>query len=200
MANEYLTVMELKNSAELVGTAFADYDIQKAISAASRGIDEYTGRFFFTSVGTRYYTAAEACHLDIDDLSTAGVVTTDQDGDGVYETSWTVNTDYTFAPLNGPTDGKPYEEIRVHPYAGQRFPCFPAGVSVAGTFGWPAVPDPIIEATTIIATKLVKRKRDAPFGIVGVGIDNFAVRIARTDPDVAFLLDPFIRGSGVMIA
>lgn len=200
MANEYLTVMEAKNSAELVGTAFADYDIQRAIAAASRGIDEYTGRFFFTSVGTRYYTAYEPGYVDIDDLTTAGVLTTDQDGDGVFETSWTVNTDYTFAPFNAAADGKPYEKIRLQPYGSQRFPCLPRAVSVAGTFGWPSVPDQIVEATTIIATKLVKRKRDAPFGVIALGIDNFAVRIARTDPDVAFLLDPFIRGSGVLIA
>lgn len=200
MANEYLTLMELKNSSELVGSAFADYDIQKAIAAASRGIDEYTGRFFFTSVGTRYYTALDPYYVDIDDLVTGGVVSTDQDGDGTFETAWTQNTDYVLSPFNAVADGRPYEEVKKHPLGSYRFPCFPRSVSVAGTFGWSAVPDPIVEATTIIATKLVKRKREAPFGIVGVGIDNFAVRIARTDPDVSFLLDPYVRGSGVLIA
>lgn len=200
MANEYLTLTELKNSSELIGTSFADYDIQRGIAAASRGIDEYTGRFFFQSVGTRYYTAVEPGYIDIDDLISGGVVATDQDGDGVFETAWTANTDYLLTPLNAVADGRPYEEIRTHPLGSYRFPCFPRSVSVAGTFGWPTVPDPVIEATTIIATKLVKRKREAPFGIVGVGIDNFAVRIARTDPDVAFLLDPYVRGSGVLIA
>lgn len=199
MATEYITLSELKNTSELMGVSFADYDAMLAISAASRGIDEYTGRQFFSSTGTRYFTPTEPGFLEIEDLI-SGTVMSDDDGDGVFETTWVANTDYMLSPLNAAADGKPYEQLRVHPNSSARLPCWPRSVSVVGTFGWSACPDPVKTATILMAARLMKRAREAPFGIVGLGIDNVAVRISRTDPDIAFLLDPYIRGSGVMIA
>jgi hypothetical protein len=76
----------------------------------------------------------------------------------------------------------------------------PSSVAVTGQFGWPAVPAQVIEATTILATRLLRRAREAPFGVVGLGIDGAAVRISRFDPDVGFLLDPLVKGSGVLAA
>jgi hypothetical protein len=50
------------------------------------------------------------------------------------------------------------------------------------------------EATGLLATKLLRRVREAPFGIVALGIDPAAaMRIAKVDPDVAFLLGPYTR-------
>jgi hypothetical protein len=173
------------------------------LSAASRGIEEACGRRFWVdsdATNVRYYTPSEPRYLPVDDLVTCGTFQTDEDGDGTFETTWTVNTDYVLEPLNAAADGKPYEEIRVHPAGSLRFPCWPRSVAVTGKFGWPAVPAQVHEATTIVATKLLKRAREAPFGVVGLGIDNVAVRIARTDPDVTWLLEPLERGHGVMVA
>jgi len=39
----------------------------------------------------------------------------------------------------------------------------------------------------------LKRAREAPFGIQSVGIDGVAVRISRTDPDLMFLLNSYVR-------
>ena len=198
--SNYITLEEFKYTAELTGFSFADGDIPNAIGAASRGIDEYCGRKFYTDATTRYYTPVEPGYLRIDDLVTLGTMTSDLDGDGVFEQTWTLNTDFVLEPLNAAADGKPYEEIRLHPAGSLRFSCYPRSVSVSGTFGWAATPAPVKEATTILASRLLRRAREAPFGVVGIGIDNAAVRIARTDPDVAFLLDPFIRGAGMFVA
>lgn len=199
--NEYVTLEELKASSELTGFSFADYDARKALEAASRGIDEYCGRRFWADTDTtsvRYYTPLDSGCAAIDDLVTVGTVEIDYDGDGTHETTWT-SADYTLAPLNAAADAKPYEEIRARSWT-TGFPCFTGSVKVTGQFGWSAVPAQVHEATTIIATKLLKRAREAPFGVVGLGIDNVAVRIARTDPDIQFLLDPLVRGQGVMVA
>ncbi len=202
MANEYVSLDELKASAELVGFSFADYDARKALGAASRGIDEYCGRRFWSDTGTtnvRYFTPLDSGCVSIDDAITVGTVQVDYDGDGTCETTWAA-TDFSLYPLNAAADAKPYEEIRARPWTPRGFPCWNGSVKVTGQFGWTAVPDQVVEATTIIATKLLKRAREAPFGVVGLGIDNVAVRIARTDPDICFLLDPLIRGQGVMVA
>ena len=64
----------------------------------------------------------------------------------------------------------------------------------AGKFGWAAVPAAIVEATTILAAQLVKRAREAPFGVVAIGLDVGAVtRIAVTDPSIRFLISDYIR-------
>jgi hypothetical protein len=57
------------------------------------------------------------------------------------------------------------------------------------------VPAQVKEATSILAARLIRRMREAPFGVVVVGgIDvGAAARIARVDPDVRFLLEPFTR-------
>lgn len=201
----YITLSELKNSQELVGFAFADYDAQMAIQSASNGVSQYCGRDFGVASGTttRYYTPQEPGYVNIDDLVTttsAATVQTDTNGDGVFETTWTLNTDYVLEPMNAQADSWPYEWIRVHPNSGNRFTSWPRSLAVTGSFGWPATPDNIREATMILSVRLLKRAREAPFGVVGGGLDSSPVRIARTDPDIGFLLDNWVRGYGVLVA
>jgi hypothetical protein len=62
---------------------------------------------------------------------------------------------------------------------------------VQGQWGWPQIPQPVVEATRIEATRLLRRTREATFGIVGVGPVGSAVRLPTVDPDVALLLAPF---------
>ncbi len=201
---DYLTVTEVKNAQDLIGTSFADYDAQMAITAASNGITEYCGRSFATASGTttRYYSVTEPRELNIDDIvctTNGATVQIDIDGDGSFETTWTRNTDYFLEPLNAQADGWPYEWIRISPRSGQRFPWWPRSVAVTGQFGWPTIPVNVKQATMIMTGRLLKRGREAPFGVAAVGFDGAAVRIARVDPDVAFLLDNWVRGYGVLV-
>jgi hypothetical protein len=65
---------------------------------------------------------------------------------------------------------------------------------VTGKFGWAAVPGAIVEAVTILATQLLRRAREAPFGVVAIGMDVGAVtRLAVTDPSVRFLVADYQR-------
>jgi hypothetical protein len=119
---------------------------------------------------------------------------TDEGGDGVYETTW-LTTDYILRPPNAVADGKPWTQIGVRRGGAQRFTtCYEESVEVRGRFGWAAVPSQVKTATTLIATRLVKRTREAPFGIAAAaGFETGAARISRTDPDVVSLLAPFGR-------
>lgn len=201
--SDYITLAEFKNAAELIGYAFADYDAEQAISAASRGIEEYTGRIFTaagTTATTRYYTPNQGYYLEITDASTVSTVTSDWDGDGTFESTWTENTDYVLEPFNAAADGKPYERIRVHPLSSLRLPAWPRSVAVTALYGWPAVPPQVKEVTTLMATRLLKRKREAPFGVAGIGLDGAPIRIARVDPEFQWLIDPLKKGDGVLAA
>ncbi len=200
--SNYLQLTELKNSSELIGFSFADYDATKAIAAAEAGIEEYCDRVFYPSGATvsRYYTPTELGYVWIDDLISAATVATDPTGTGSFSQTWVANTDYILDPFNAAADGKPFERMLANPTSSLRFYCWPRSVKVTGQWGWTAPPPQVKEATTIMATRLLRRAREAPFGVVGLGIDNTPVRISRVDPDLCFLLDNLIRGQGVLAA
>jgi hypothetical protein len=193
MAEDYITLAELASSLSLTET-FADDDLEAAITAASREVDRRTQRFFWSEVGTRYYTPSSAGLLWVDDLASFGSVSIDVARDNTFTESWTLNTDFVLEPLNASAEGRPYTTIRVIERSGRYFPVGEERtVRVTGTFGWAAVPATIKQATSILASRLVKRVREAPFGVAGFGIDGGAVRVPSFDPDVDALLAGYVR-------
>lgn len=162
---------------------------------------------YFDSVGSSYggapvagigwgYSSRSywAGRVKVGDLASVTSLKTDPQGDGTFTDTWTLNTDFTLEPYNAVLDGRPYRYITRHP-RGHFFlpPGYPRSIQVVGKFGWAVTPPQVIDATTILASRLFRRKREAPFGVVTVGIDVGAVaRIARLDPDVMMLLSPFM--------
>ncbi len=197
MANEYASLAELKTALEMSGETFADADLSLALTAASRGIDSACDRRFWLDADAnqvRYYTPVNDCLTWIDDLVTLTALAADRGGDGTFSESWTVNTDFVLEPLNAAADSEPFTKLRVHPRGSKRLPCeYPRSVRVTGRFGWSAVPSQVKEATVILASKLMRRAREAPFGVAGVGVEGAAMRIATMDPDVKFLIADFRR-------
>jgi len=184
----YITPADLKASLSLEDQSYADQDVELAIAAASRGIDGMTGRRFYKDQDAnriRYYTPTRHDTLHINDL--VELTTRRVDGEEWEE------GDYRLLPLNAAADGHPYTTII--PVGRRRFPAgVVGGVEVVGRFGWPEVPDAVKAATSILATKLLKRTREAPFGVVAFALDDgTAIRIARNDPDVRFLVDSYMR-------
>jgi len=161
-----------------------------SIGAASRAVDEYCHRRFYLdeTSNTRTYIPTWS-QVQIDDLVT-------QDSVSVSGSTVVEGTDYVMLPFNAPLDVRPYEKIQ---FLGTLSLGLPS-VTVEGVFGWPAVPAGVVAATTIIATRLLRRQREAPFGIVTVGIEQGAVaRIAQSDPDVQKALCDYVKEQ-VMIA
>lgn len=193
----YGDVTQLKNTLSLSGTQFADIDLEIALESASRAIDEMCERRFYTTTSdeVRYFSPRSYSYVDAGDVISITTLKTDEGGDGVFEQTWTANTDYVLEPLNASLDSRPYTLVTRHPLSSYYFPAdYPRSVQVTGKFGWSSVPPEIEQATTILAAQLVQRARMAPFGIVGVGIDQTsAVRLARVDPQVAALIGPYIR-------
>lgn len=187
---DYITSSELSASLSLTGYTFATADISACITAASRVVDMYTGRNFTTagSTLTRYYTPESPNILMIDDATSIVSVAIDRNEDGTFEETW-ATTDYVAEPLNAAADSKPYETLRVRGTGRYTWPRgIEKSVSVSATFGWDAVPTEVKVATTVLASQLLKRSREAPFGIVSFTGSDVAMRIARTDPQVNMLL------------
>lgn len=196
----YVELEQLKSTAELTGTTFADQDLQLVIAAASQGIEALCGRRFWLDTGTtnvQWYTPESLTVLPIDDLVTLTSLKIDRWGSGTFDETWTQNTEFVLEPYNAATEipARPFQSVRVRRY--RNFLGFPLGVErsvqVTGQFGWLTVPDAIQTATTMLATRLLKRMREAPFGVAAIGMDGAAVRIARTDPDIMAACDAFSR-------
>lgn len=187
----YITSTDMKNTLEISGETYADTDITNAIEAASRVIDAYKGTRFFPSTETRTYTAP-SCYdsLSIYDLNALTSLKVDTTGDGVYDTTWTRDTDFYLEPQNAELTGKPWNTVSLRVQGGKQWPTWQYGVQIVGSFGWATAPGQVTEACSILASRYLKRARETPFGIVTVGTDALAMaRLGKVDPDVAFMLD-----------
>lgn len=196
VTNSYVELEDFKQTADLSGFTFADIDARGAIIAASRAIDEICGRRFYAdtdSTQVRYYSPSQGNVVPIHDLVSLTSIKLDDGDDGTFETTLT-SGQYVLEPLNAAADGKPWTKIRLRPTAFEYFSTgYPKSVEVTGKFGWSSVPQPIVEATKIIATQICKRKREAPFGVISTSLDGGAVYIARSDPQVQMLVEPYVR-------
>lgn len=191
ITNGYLTLAEIKEVLNIEDVA-DDNLLERAVEGASRAIDNFTQRRFFLDAvdASRRFTAENLALVFIDDLTTLTQLATDEDGDGIFETVWDP-TDFRLEPVESDLDGEPFTRIKKTVPSLLRFPLFEAGVEVTGKFGWPSVPTPIKQATSILTVRHFKRK-DAPFGIAGASDDLGILRFSSPfDADVKALLLPF---------
>lgn len=197
LTNGYATLAALK---ERLGTVPAEHDalLENLITAASRAIDDHTGRRFYAATDTRYYTATNAYCLDLaDDLRTVTTLKTDEDGDRTYEITWDSADDYYLAPYNAATDGRPYSSIEVDRVNGDyTFPSTVRGIQIVGSFGYNATgsqPAPVEQACLRLCERYY-HLHTAPLGVSGSS-ELGVVRI-QSDRDVADLLWPYRRRRG----
>lgn len=186
----YANLTELKSMRRIADTV-DDTALQNALSRASRAIDKRTGRRFYFdgSVSARQYRTRGRVVRDrdgdlllVDDISTTtGLVV--EVGDG---TTWTAVTDYFTEPDNALARGVAIEALRrdLNFWTSQR------RVRVTADWGWPSIPDPIVEATLLLANRRFMR-RDSPEGVAGWA-DQGPVRVSRFDPDIEELIAPFV--------
>jgi hypothetical protein len=174
-----------------------------AISTASRHVDAYCGRRFYpdTTTSNRVYYPVHNRLVLVDDIATTSglVVAVDTGDNGTPDTTWNA-TDYQLEPLNI-DNGWPYTKIRsvegrLFPQTGHR-----PTVHVTAQWRWLAVPEPVKNATLIVAARFYRR-RNTPEGFAA-GEAFGAIRISsRMDPDAAMMLGPYraVGGSGLVVA
>lgn len=185
VGDSYVDLEAFKQSVSIPDNA-TDADCTMALTSASKAVEECANRRTFwkdAAPTSRIYTAHAATRVTIHDTTTVTAVTVDGIALG--------SGDYLPWPANAVVDNKPFTRIRS---PDGWFTATLNGVVVTGTFGWPAVPVVVPQLVTIIASKLLKRTREAPWGVVSVGgLDGSAMRLAQTDPDLKFLIKSVTR-------
>jgi hypothetical protein len=181
----YAGLQELKQALQITDAA-SDVDLERALEAGARYIDNYCGRTFsLQAAQTREYYPQDTERLNVVDLVSVTSITVDTVGDRSYSTTL-LTTDYELWPLDGP----PYQEVRIWPLSRTR--SFSPGrrVRVVGTFGVTvggAPPVEVRQANLLLAARYYKRG-EAPFGVLAaVDLGQFE-RISKDDPDVVALL------------
>ncbi len=191
----YCTEQDVKSARDLGTWTGEDDQIPDAIEAASRLIEEKTGRRFYPDTDAnqvRRFVPQNGGYCVIDDLCEFTSLV-------AQDSTWTQDTDFYLEPTNAPADGEPWTAIRTiaRPFlftladrpAGWYI--FDGRVAVTGKWGWAATPGAVHEACILLAARLVTRVRMAPLAVYGGGIDNPAIRLGRWDPDIEALLAPF---------
>jgi hypothetical protein len=200
ITNGYATRNQVKAALRIgVGDTLDDDLIDNCVGAASRLIDGYCNRKFWQSgTASRIYQAEDSFYCSIDDIAgTAITLKTSSQADGTFDVTWKVS-DYQLEPLNGNLDGLTWSYDKIRAVGDYLFPTVNANygeqalVQVTAVFGWPAVPEPVTQATIIQASRIFKRY-DSPLGVAGFG-DLGAIRVSRfLDPDMAQLVEPYRR-------
>lgn len=199
---QYTTIQELQSWVRDATTA-SDAELLLAIEAASRSIDRACNRQFgkVSAPQQRFYTAEyhqQLCRwvVDIDDLMTQTglLIHADLNGD---ETYGYVIDNFTLKPSNGAVNNRPWTRFVVNPASANRPNNKDGAVRVTATFGWTAVPDTIIMATLLQASRLFAR-REAPFGIAGNPDVGELRLLEKVDPDVMVSLRPYVRHWGAV--
>jgi hypothetical protein len=203
--NAYCTVDDLRAQlGESKPGNLPEAQLVRAVNAASRAVDNYTGRRFWQDETPQSVLVAPSIvdpytlwlpgNAEISTVTGLNVAT--DNGTGTYGTSLVQDTDYRLWPYAANTGGSEYGGWWMLEGMGtSRFDVRGARgsypVRITARFGWAFVPVEVEQATLLKAAALFKRK-DAPFGVLQFG-DIAAVRVTRQDIDVIELLSGYVR-------
>jgi hypothetical protein len=191
IVNGYCTLAEVKAALRIASNDTQDDTLlEKAIEGASRRIDGYCNRFFYVKNVTASFVARYERELLLPDLSSSTItVSTDNDGDGVFENVWSAS-DYVLSPSDNTVTGVPFRKIVA--VKDKLFPVLydpvRASVQIQGAYGWSAVPHDVREACVLLSMRGFARYNSA-LGVVGFA--DMAIQVRSVDPDVRDLLSPY---------
>jgi hypothetical protein len=196
ITNGYATLAEIKAYMSISDNTDNDL-LENLVESASRSIDRIANRRFYldATASARLYRAYSNIFVFVDDIGTTSnlVVAIDENGNGTYSKTLTLNTDYILDPLTSQSLNRPFTQLTMVSNT-ESWPIFPGltsnglrpGVQVTARWGWPSVPDDLNMACLILTADLYKRK-DAPGGILGLG-DLGVVRMSPIGRDVTAMV------------
>lgn len=192
ITNGYASLAEVKAALRITDT-LDDSMLEMAIESASRLVDGYAGRNFYSAgSAVRYFTPDTSIVCEIDDLVSLTSLEVSADLDGTFDQTWTA-ADYQLEPLNGKVDGLtgwPTTRIRAVGDFVFGTNIGEASVKVTGTWGWAAVPIAVKQATILQSSRIFTRLQ-SPLGVLS-SPDLGYIRVGtRLDPDVQQLVEPY---------
>lgn len=136
----YATIADLKGVLGITSTT-DDTVMRKMLEAASRSIDHYCNRFFYTQSATKYFDGAKT--LWVPDLLSITTLKTDEDGDGTYENTFQVATepiDYLLYGTGLEDSYNTYPKTRIEIAENSDYGSFASGVKrgvqIVGLWGY----------------------------------------------------------------
>jgi hypothetical protein len=192
LGDDYISVDDFKAYVKIEGSSQYDELLEEAAGSASREVERFCRRQFNDagSASEREFTPVSSEVLIVDDFSTSDGLEIEVDG-----IAWTADQ-YSLEPKNGVMQGVPgwpYWLIRAK--GGSSFPTNGADVKVTARWGWAAVPEPVRQATKVIAAMNFQMK-DAPLGVAGNG--DFGVVRVQDSRTAANKLKAYMR-EGVLV-
>jgi hypothetical protein len=194
--NGYVTLVQAKAYLQIPAADTVDDSmLEQIVESASRSIDRIAGRYFYQDATTsaRYYRAKSPVSLLVDDISTTTAIAVAVTTDGTnYSTAMVYDTDFIVEPFNASAFYRPFTMLtslgtKYFPYPWNYRP----GVRVTARWGWPAVPDDIVEATLILVADLYKRK-DSVGGVLGLS-EMGAIRMSPLGRDISAMVRAYRR-------
>jgi hypothetical protein len=136
--NSYATLTELKAILSVSSTT-DDTVMRKTLEAASRAIETYCNRVFYSVSETRYFDGANILWVpDLLSINASGLKT-DDDGDGTFETTFAI-TDYHLYGTGGDNAHNNYPKTRIEVNQNGNYSSFAngvkKGVQIAGVWGY----------------------------------------------------------------
>ena len=196
ITNGYVTLTQAKGYLGIpVADTVDDTLLEQIVESASRSIDRIAGRYFYqdSTATARYYRAVSPVSLLVDDISSTTSLTVDVSTDGTnYSTPMVYDTDFIVEPFNAAATGRPYTMLTA--IGSQYFPYpwnYRPGVRVTARWGWPSIPDDIVEATLILVADLYKRK-DSVGGVLGLS-EMGAIRMSPLGRDISAMVRAYRR-------
>lgn len=190
--NGYATVAQVREELSDDADRLSETLLEKAVNAASRAVDDWTGRRFWQDPApTVQRFRPERCdRADVADISTtSGLVVETRASAGGDWAAWTLDTDFELDEAPGSAEGAAAWDKLVAVGSLAFHPARFRSLRVTAQFGWSAVPIQVEEATILRAVAIFKRK-ETPYGIADFG-EFGPVRIGRQDSDVMEMLRPF---------
>ena len=193
VVNGYTTAADVQNALGL-GTAVLTPDtaeIEAAIGAVSRTIDDYCGRFFYSTAGTVLFTADDYLYASLPgDWSSITSITIDDGNTGTPSVVLSPTLDYRL-DTNKDFTGWPATGIIITTFGSKSLPVgITEGVKVIGQRGWSAVPPAVAQACAL-QTVRIHARRATPFGVAGSPDGGIIRLLSRLDPDVELMLRPY---------
>jgi hypothetical protein len=199
IVNGYATLADVKAAARITDT-IDDALLELSIESASREIDSYTERVFYSTGGTpvaRVYIPQDIYLVETDDIISVTTLKSDSTGNGTFDVTWAVS-DFQLEPLNGRAGGIDSPATRIRAIGDYLWPVYEprnvnsnqASVQVTGVFGFATVPTAVRQACILSALRQYKRY-ESPTGVLGFS-DLGAVRVGtKLDPDVERMIQPY---------
>jgi hypothetical protein len=193
VVNGYTTAADVQNALGL-GTAVITPDtseIEAAIGAVSRTIDDYCGRFFYSTAGTVLFTASDYLYAKLPgDWSSITSITIDDGNTGTPSVVLSASTDYRL-DTNKDFIGWPATGIIITTFGSHTLPVgITEGVKVIGQRGWSSIPPAVAQACAL-QTVRIHARRATPLGVAGSPDGGIVRLLSRLDPDVELMLRPY---------